>query len=77
MLGDFQYFQCLAQSEVKMISLVKYTLLEVRFNPPEMRLSHQSMCSLLEFWLYLTSQVVQPRRLSQVYYRPQTKFGAR
>ena len=57
MLWVFQVFWWLFQSEVKKIILVKSSLCEVRFNPHESRLNHQSDCLLLDFKILSAEQM--------------------
>ena len=60
---EFQVFQCLVQSEVKNITLVESSLHEVRFKIYKVGLSHQSVCSLLDFLFILTllTRTIKPK----------------
>ena len=52
---EFEFLQCLVQSVVKKIILVKSSLCEVRFNPCE---GNQCDHSFLDIFLLLTMQFV-------------------
>ena len=60
---EFQVFQCLVQSKVKNITLAKSSLHEVRFKTYKVGLSHQSVCSLLDFLFILTilTRTIKPK----------------